>query len=131
MRDSDDARVRRAGTLPRGTLVTRPVTFNGRFLFVNARVSGSLRVEVLDREGRPIAPFSADRCVPIAGDSTKAAVTWQDAPDLAAIAGRPVRFRFSLTRGDLYAFWVSPSAGGASRGYVAAGGPGFTSPADL
>jgi hypothetical protein len=32
-----------------------------------------------------------------------------------------VRFRFHLTRGSLYAFWVSPSTTGASRGYLAAG----------
>lgn len=117
--------------LPRGTLITRPVTFSGRFLFVNARISGELRVEVLDREGRTIAPFSADRCVPISGDGTRMAISWQGVPDLSAVAGRPVRFRFSLRSGEIYAFWVSPSASGVSRGYVAAGGPGFTNSADL
>ena len=43
---------------------------------------------------------------------------------------KPVRFRFHLTNGALYAFWVSPDASGASRGYVAAGGPGFTGATD-
>ena len=46
------------------------------------------------------------------------------------MSGRPVRFRFQLTNGSLYAFWVSPDATGASHGYVAAGGPGFTGPRD-
>jgi hypothetical protein len=32
--------------------------------------------------------------------------------------------------GSLYAFWVSPESTGASHGYVAAGGPGFTGPTD-
>jgi hypothetical protein len=41
-----------------------------------------------------------------------------------------VRFRFYLTEGDLYAFWVSPDESGASHGYVAAGGPGLTGPTD-
>jgi hypothetical protein len=36
-----------------------------------------------------------------------------------------VRFRFTLTNGKLYAFWVSPETTGASHGYVAAGGPGI------
>ena len=45
--------------------------------------------------------------------------------DLAALAGRPVRFRFLLHCATLYSFWVSPSARGESRGYVAAGGPGY------
>lgn len=115
---------------PRGTLITRPVSFSGRKVFVNASVTGELRVEILDREGHPIAPYTAERCVPIRGDGTKMAVTWTGAPDVAALAGRPVRFRFSLRDGDLYAFWVSPAASGISRGFVAAGGPGFTGPAD-
>jgi hypothetical protein len=31
----------------------------------------------------------------------------------------------------LYSFWVSPAASGASRGYVAAGGPGLHGIADV
>jgi len=49
---------------------------------------------------------------------------------LAKLAGQPVRFRFHLKNGALYSFWVSPDASGASHGYVAAGGPGFTGPTD-
>ena len=57
------------------------------------------------------------------------AVTWK-AAGLGALAGKPVRFRFHLRNGRLYAFWVSPDASGASHGYVAAGGPGFAGPVD-
>jgi hypothetical protein len=41
-----------------------------------------------------------------------------------------VRFRFHLRQGSLYAFWVSPERNGASHGYVAGGGPGFSGPTD-
>jgi hypothetical protein len=58
-------------------------------------------------------------------------VAWTGVPDLSPIAGEPVRFRFHLTNGRLYAFWVAASREGASRGYVAAGGPGFSTPADI
>jgi hypothetical protein len=51
---------------------------------------------------------------------------WSGAADLAKVSGEPVRFRFHLTRGRLYAFWVTSSPDGASHGYVAAGGPGFS-----
>ena len=113
-----------------GSLTTRPVRFSGRYLFVNADVQqGELRVEVLDRAGSVIAPFSAAACVPVRTNATKIAVSWTDA-DLATMAGREVRFRFSLTRGRLYAFWVSPRPSGESRGYPAAGGPGFSGPID-
>jgi hypothetical protein len=41
-----------------------------------------------------------------------------------------VRFRFHLSNGSLYSFWVSPDDSGASHGYIGAGGPGFTGPTD-
>jgi hypothetical protein len=41
-----------------------------------------------------------------------------------------VCFRFHLSNGELYAFWVSPEESGANHGYVAAGGPGLTGPKD-
>jgi len=115
-----------------GVLTTRPVSFKGRHLFVNANTAqgGELRVEVIDQEGRTIRPFTAGNCVPVSVDSTLQAVTWRGAPDLASLAGQPVRFRFHLKQGSLYAFWVSPDQSGASHGYIGAGGPGFDSTVD-
>ena len=113
-----------------GSLTTRPVQFSGGHLFVNADArGGELRVEVLNREGTVIPPFTYDACVPIASDGVRLPVRWA-APSLAPLAGRGVRFRFSLTRGRLYAFWVSPSPAGESRGFVAAGGPAYSGPTD-
>ena len=109
-----------------GTLTTRPLKFAGRHLFVNlAAVSGELRVEVLDRDGKVIAPFTMEACVPIRADKVTQPIVWKGAEGLSAVAGQPVKFRFHLTNGALHAFWVSPDARGASHGYVAAGGPGF------
>jgi hypothetical protein len=114
-----------------GCLTTRPVRFSGQHLLVNVDCpAGMLTVEVLDADGHPIEPFTAERCIPISTDSTLERVAWRDAPDLAALGGRPVRFRFHLKAGSLYAFWVSPAADGRSNGYVAAGGPGYTGPID-
>jgi hypothetical protein len=113
-----------------GSLLTRPVMFRGKYLFVNlAAERGELRAEVLDKDGQLIAGLTRDNCVPVRGDRTRAAVTWKEA-DLARLAGQAVRFRFLLRNGDLYAFWVSPEESGASHGYVAAGGPGHTGPTD-
>ena len=55
-------------------------------------------------------------------------MTWNGVQDLSALAGRPVQFRFHLRDGHLYAFWVSDSRSGASRGYLAAGGPDSLDP---
>lgn len=114
----------------RGTVTTRVMQFSGAHLFVNAVVRGSLKAEILDRDGRVIAPFSADRCVPMRGDSTRQALHWGTAA-LGSLAGTPVRIRFHLDRARLFAFWVSPTALGHSRGYLAAGGPGYARPADV
>jgi len=115
-----------------GTLITRPLTFSGRHLFVNLDApGGELRVAILDREGRVIPRFEENSCVPVRTNSTRSPVIWTTARDLAPLAGRDVRFRFHVTRGRLYAFWVSPSSDGASQGYVAAGGPCFTAAIDI
>jgi hypothetical protein len=126
----DDTRTRRrlAGSAP--TLTTRPLRFTGSELFVNADArGGELRVEVLDRNGNVRAPFTRDACEPIVRDGTRLPVRWRSG-SLRDLAGEPVRFRFSLTRGRLFAFWVSPWPTGESRGFPAAGGPEFTGLAD-
>lgn len=114
-----------------GQVTTRPVLFSGRYLFVNADLDeGELRVEILGPDGEPIAPFTHEACLPLRGSATSQRVRWRGRLDLAELSGRPVRFRFHLRNGRLYAFWVTPDASGASHGYVAAGGPGFTAPTD-
>ena len=114
-----------------GALTTRPLRFEGRYLFVNLDApAGELRVEALDDRGNAIAPFTRANCEPVRGDQTLQQVKWSAVPDLSALSGRTVRLRFYLKKGSLYSFWVSPDASGASHGYVAAGGPGFTGPTD-
>jgi hypothetical protein len=114
-----------------GTLTTRLVTFSGKHPFVNIDApQGEVRVEILDEKGDPILPFTRDNCVAVRGDSTLEPVHWSGGTDLSAVTGKKVRLRFHLTKGSLYAFWVSPDASGASYGCVAAGGPGFTNNMD-
>jgi hypothetical protein len=114
-----------------GTLTTRPVRFSGNRLFVNVNdPNGQLRVEILDQQNNVIAPFSKANSIPVSQNKTLLEMKWQGAADLSSLAGQPVKFRFYLTNGSLFAFWVTPSAAGASYGYVAAGGPGFTGMVD-
>jgi hypothetical protein len=114
-----------------GVLLTRSVTFRGNYLFVNVdNPRGQLQVDVVGPDDQPIPPFTKERCRIVRADSTIEAVTWEGADDLSMLAGKPVRFRFHLKHGRLYAFWISPDASGASQGYVAAGGPGFTANRD-
>ena len=113
-----------------GMLTTRPVRFSGGHLFVNADLKGGeLRVEVLDRSGQVLAPFRREACEPLRTSGTRQAISWRGA-SLSTVAGEAVRFRFTLSGGSLYAFWVSDSPRGHSHGYPAAGGPEFQGPID-
>ena len=115
-------------TTDEGQLLTRPLRFSGKYLFVNTDCDqGELRVEVLDKNGEVVEPFTTDNCVPVIVDKTLQRVEWKGAKDLSALSGEPVRFRFHLRLGEVYSFWVSPDESGASHGYVGAGGPGYTS----
>ena len=111
-----------------GHITTRPVLFSGKSLFVNVDCpQGQLRVEILDGEGQPIEPFTLNNCLAVSTNGTSVPIVWKNAKDLASIAGTPVRFRFALRRGALYAFWVSRNSTGCSGGYLAGGGPGYRS----
>lgn len=128
----DSARVRRRVDDPSGAgvLLTRPLRFDGKHLFVNADVQGGeLRVEVTDANGRTIAPLSRAACRPVTGDGTRLEIQWPGS-SIAAVAGQTVRLRFVMTRGRLFSFWVSPWPTGESRGFPAAGGPEFKGQAD-
>jgi hypothetical protein len=126
-----DRPVRVIAGVATGMLTTRPVRFSGEHLFVNVelRNGGELRAEILDRGGSVIAPFDRSACAPVTASGTRQRVAWP-AATLKKLAGEAVRIRFTLTDGNLYAFWVSASARGHSNGYPAAGGPEFSGPID-
>ena len=89
-----------------------------------------MRMEVLDATNTPVGPFTREKCNPIAADSTLEPVTREDGSDLSVLKNNPVRFRFYLSDGSLYAFWVSRDEAGRSDGYIGAGGPGYTGHVD-
>jgi hypothetical protein len=114
-----------------GTLTTRVLRFTGAHLFVNINAPlGELRAELLDESGKAIPPFTLENSIAVAVDSTRHRVTWRGDGDLSVHAGEKRRVRFHLHNGQLYSFWITPDPEGFSRGYVAAGGPGFNGPVD-
>ncbi len=111
-----------------GELITRPVQFTGQCLFANLKATeGTLKAELLNEQGQPIEPFTFANSIPATGDKTLARLKWQGGDSLEKLQGKPVRFRFVLTDGLLYSFWVSRDNTGRSDGYLAAGAPGYDS----
>jgi len=94
----------------------------GRQLFVDDfLISDSTLTRTFHRAG-----FASLDAGPQAGMLTTRPVSFTGTRLFVNLRGRPVRFRFELTDGELYAFWVSRDNTGRSDGYVAAGGPGYT-----
>jgi hypothetical protein len=91
-----------------GTVVTRPITFTGGTLHLNAVVAagGSVTVEVLNSSGTPISGFGAEQAVPITGDQFDATVSWTSGASLSSLAGQQVKLKFSVDAADLYSYWV-------------------------
>lgn len=109
-------------TKTEGSLTTETVTFDGKYLFVNANAK-SVKAEILDENGKVIEGYSASDCTAVSGNTTKAMLKF--GKDLSALSGKKVKFRFYLENGKLYSFWVSNDAkNGASNGYLAGGSVG-------
>ena len=115
-----------------GTVTTRPIQFDGKYLYVNACCTGgSLKAEILDADGNVIPGFSLAESIPMTDDSTITRLTWSSGESLGDLAGQPVKIRFTLRNANLYSFWLTPFESGASRGYVAGGGPGYHTDIDM
>lgn len=108
-----------------GQLLTETLKFSGEYLWVNATVRGSLKVEVLDTNGSVAGVYSAANCTAVTGDACMIQVKWGSTTSLKSLEGRDIKLRFILDDADLYSFWISDSPSGQSRGYTGGGGPGL------
>lgn len=87
-----------------GEFVTKPLIFRGRHLIINFSTSaaGYIRIEIQDREGRPIQGFALADSPEIYGDSIAHVVAWSSNRDVGHLQGVPVRLRFIMKDADLY-----------------------------
>ncbi len=93
-----------------GVVTTKPIVMSGERLVVNANASlGSIRVEILDMDGKPIAGFGEAEADPITTDSVRHVVSWRGDADLSRLKGTPIALRFHLDRSKLYSFTFAPA----------------------
>ncbi len=94
------------GDYSEGTVLTKPVTFEGENLEINFATSclGHVRIELCGEDGMPIPGYDSGR---LFGDELERPVDF-DAP-LAALKGKPVRIRFTLKDAELYSFRFAPA----------------------
>jgi hypothetical protein len=93
--------------------VTKPKPLGGRKLHVNLVTrpakkasrpgldEGSLQVELLDGQGKPLPGFTRDECPPLRGDHAALPVRWKGG---ATAPGEARQARFYLKRAFLYGF---------------------------
>ena len=89
-----------------GELVTRPFTFEGNSLLLNfsSSAAGEIKIELQDKNGKPIKGFSLEDCESIFGDTIDRTVVWKKGADLRSLKGKTVKIRFVLKDADLYSF---------------------------
>lgn len=93
-----------------GELVTKPFVASGKTLMLNlsAAGNGQARVEVLGEDEATRPAFSLNHCIPLRGDETEQAVSWQNGGDWRQLSGQTIRLRIQLTNAALFALWARP-----------------------
>ena len=87
-----------------GFLVTKPFSFSGKDLHINADSrKGKLQVEVLNEKLQPYEGYMSRPC---SNDNCDYVVAWPDGTDLHALEGKPVRLKFYIHNTHLYSFSI-------------------------
>ena len=91
-----------------GTVTTRPMTFSGNKLFVNAEIAkgGSIQVAVLDSGSKPVGTHSLDASIPVTRDTLKSHIVWKESNQITCPPGKHVRLPFRLIKAKLYSYWI-------------------------
>jgi hypothetical protein len=89
-----------------GHCLTKSLVMDGEELRVNFSTSaaGFLKVALCDENGSEIDGFGLDAMEPMWGDALDRPVIWKNGKSMAEFSGQPVRIKFYLEDGDLYAF---------------------------
>lgn len=96
-----------AGADP-GKIATRPMTFKGKTLYVNAKIAdnGWLKAELQNTENEPSSHYGFDDSDAVTGDVLSAHVTWGERKRIELSGDEPWRIAFELKNAKLYSFWV-------------------------
>ena len=91
-----------------GTLLTRPLNFQGKTLHINAAIAtgGELSVAVVSRDGEIVNGYAASECHRLQGDSIDIVVSWPQRPNLKGMDNSALRLQFKLKNAKLFSFWI-------------------------
>jgi len=88
-----------------GGVTTKGLKFKGKKLLLNFATSaaGSIKVEIQDKEGKPIPGYTLKDCKELVGNFIEREVSWKGSTDVSSLEGKAVRLYFELKDADLYA----------------------------
>jgi len=86
--------------LTAGKVITRPMTFAGKKLFVNADVeeNGWIKAAVLSRNSKPVESYTLDDSFTLTKDTTKGRMSWKSKKELVPPGDNHVRLVFQLKK---------------------------------
>jgi hypothetical protein len=89
-----------------GEFTTRPIKITGNRLLLNMATSapGSVQVELLDAQNRPLSGYSIADCPVLFGDDLEREITWKSGKSLKELKGQAVKLHFVMSDADVYAF---------------------------
>jgi hypothetical protein len=87
----------------KGTLLTKPLVFDGSRLSLNLASRGGVRVEVQDAAGKPLPGFALAGGEVIKADEIEKVVSWKGG-SLSSIAGKPVRLLIEMEDAEVFSF---------------------------
>ncbi len=88
-----------------GEMITKPFIFTGNQLVLNYSTSaaGSIWVEILGQDGKPVEGYTLADSDEIIGDEIARVVTWRGHhSDVSSLAGKPVRLHFKMKDADIF-----------------------------
>jgi len=91
-----------------GKITTRPMTFEGKKLFINADIAkdGWVKAAILTSESQPVALYGLDDSVALTEDTTKGQMVWKSKEELVPPGDEHLRLVFQLKNAKLYSFWI-------------------------
>jgi hypothetical protein len=86
-----------------GTIITKPLVFEGGKLVVNIKCDGMTRIAILDENGTEIPGFGMSNCDPIIGNHIRKTVSWSAESDISKLAGKTIKLKFEMVQSKLFA----------------------------
>jgi len=87
-----------------GFLLTKPFTFEGDTLHINADSgAGRIEVQIVDERQQPYEGYLSKS---FSGDAIDHIIDWPEGKKLAYLQGKPIRLKFIMKNTDLYSFQI-------------------------